>query len=70
VLGTHKCRARKVGIDYFVDLDVLCDPASTIREGHEIAHNVGERLHAQFPQIRKVLVHVEPADDYGRRSRD
>lgn len=70
VLGTHKCHVRKVGIDYFVDLDVLCDPTLTIREGHEIAHNVGERLHATFSQIRKVLVHVEPFDDFGRRSRD
>lgn len=70
VLGTHKCHVRKVGVDYFVDLDVLCDPTLTIREGHEIAHNVGERLHATFSQIRKVLVHVEPFDDFGRRSRD
>jgi cation diffusion facilitator family transporter len=69
VLGTHKCHVRKVGVDYFVDLDVLCDPTLTIREGHEIAHNVGERLHATFSQIRKVLVHVEPSDDFGRRSR-
>jgi cation diffusion facilitator family transporter len=70
VLGTHKCRVRKLGVDYFVDLDILCDPDSTIRQGHEIAHDVGEQLHAEFPQVRKVLVHVEPADDYGRRTRD
>jgi cation diffusion facilitator family transporter len=70
VLGTHKCQIRKVGLDYFVDLDVLCDPSATIRQGHEVAHNVGEVLHATFPFIRKVLVHVEPADDFGRRSRD
>jgi cation diffusion facilitator family transporter len=70
VLGTHKCQVRKVGFDYFVDLDVLCDPEATIREGHEIAHNVGEKLHAALPRIRKVLVHVEPADDFGRRTRD
>lgn len=70
VLGTHKCQVRKLGVDFFVDLDVLCDPNLTIREGHEIAHDVGERLHAEFPQVRKVLVHVEPSDDYGRRSRE
>ena len=69
VLGTHKCHVRKVGFDYFVDLDVLCDPDSSIREGHEVAHNVGEAIHAALPEISKVLVHVEPADDYGRRSR-
>lgn len=69
VLGTHKCHVRKVGFDHFVDLDVLCDPEASIREGHEVAHNVGEAIHSALPQISKVLVHVEPADDYGRRSR-
>jgi len=69
VLGTHKCHIRKVGFDYFVDLDVLCDPESTIRDGHNVAHDVGEKIHEEFPQVRKVLVHVEPADDFGRRSR-
>jgi cation diffusion facilitator family transporter len=70
VLGTHKCRVRKVGFVYFVDLDVLCDPDQTIRHGHEVAHNVGEAIHSALPSVAKVLVHVEPADDFGRRSRD
>jgi cation diffusion facilitator family transporter len=70
VLGTHKCRVRKVGFVYFVDLDVLCHPDETIRHGHEVAHNVGEAIHSALPAVAKVLVHVEPADDFGRRSRD
>ena len=70
VLGTHKCGVRKVGFVYFVDLDVLCDPDQTIRHGHEVAHNVGEAIHSALPAVAKVLVHVEPADDFGRRSRD
>ncbi len=70
VHGTHKCHVRKLGFDYFVDLDVLCDPELSIRAGHEIAHNVGEAIHRAMPLISKVLVHVEPLDDYGRRSRD
>jgi cation diffusion facilitator family transporter len=70
VLGTHKCGVRKVGFVYFVDLDVLCNPDETIRHGHEVAHNVGEAIHSALPAVAKVLVHVEPADDFGRRSRD
>ena len=70
VLGTHKCRVRKVGFMFFVDLDVLCDPNESIRHGHEVAHNVGEAIHSALPEVAKVLVHVEPADDFGRRSRD
>jgi cation diffusion facilitator family transporter len=70
VLGTHRCMVRKVGFAYYVDLDVLCNPEASIREGHDIAHNVGDALHIAFPAIAKVLVHIEPADDYGRRNRD
>lgn len=70
VLGTHKCIVRKVGFAYFVDLDVLCNPDESIRHGHEVAHNVGEAIHAALPFVAKVLVHVEPSDDFGRRSRD
>jgi cation diffusion facilitator family transporter len=70
VIGTHKVSVRKVGFAFFADLDVLCNPEGTIREGHEIAHNVGEAIHSAFPQIAKVLVHIEPADDFGRRSRE
>lgn len=70
VLGTHKCHVRKVGLDYFVTLDVLCNPNATIREGHDLAHTVGDVLQKALPSISKVLVHIEPADDYGRRSRD
>lgn len=69
VLGTHKCHVRKLGFDHFVDLDILCDPDSSIRQGHEIAHDVGEAIHRELPLISRVLVHVEPVDDYGRRSR-
>lgn len=70
VLGTHKCHVRKLGFDHYVDLDVLCDPNQTIRHGHDIAHNVGEVIHKELPSITKILVHVEPFDDYGRRNRD
>ena len=67
VLGTHKCHIRKLGFDYFVDLDILCDPNSSIRTGHDISHLVGAKIHQEFSFITKILVHVEPADDFGRR---
>ncbi len=67
VHGTHTCNIRKLGFDHFVDLDILCDPDATIREGHEIAHKVGDAIRKNLPKIYRVLVHVEPVDDYGRR---
>lgn len=67
VLGTHNCRVRKHGFDYYVELDILCSPESSIRQGHDIAHAVGDAIQADLPMIRKVFVHVEPIDDFGRR---
>lgn len=67
VLGTHNCRVRKHGFDYYVELDILCSPDNTIRQGHDIAHAVGDAIQAELPMIRKVFVHVEPIDDFGRR---
>ncbi len=39
-------------------------------EGHEIAHKVGGAVHNAMPSVAKILVHVEPVDDFGKRSRN
>ncbi len=67
VTGTHKCFVRKVGFDYFVDLDVLVDGEMTVTAGHDIAHAVQDAVREELPYITRVLVHVEPDDQYGRR---
>jgi divalent metal cation (Fe/Co/Zn/Cd) transporter len=33
----------------------------TVQRSHEIAHEVKDRVRRQFPDIRDVLVHIEPA---------
>ncbi|HCM73588.1 MAG TPA: hypothetical protein DIS87_05555 [Armatimonadetes bacterium] len=66
VRGTHRCWVRRHGFDYFVDLDILVDGDLTVREGHDLAHAVHERVRDELPLIAKVMVHVEPDDEYGR----
>jgi cation diffusion facilitator family transporter len=62
VVDTEKCRIRKSGTDLFVELHVRVDPKITVFEGHEIGHRVKERVLAENPRVRDVLVHIEPAD--------
>jgi divalent metal cation (Fe/Co/Zn/Cd) transporter len=57
---------RRHGFDYYVDLDILVDGDLTVREGHDLAHAVHERVRDELPLIAKVMVHVEPDDEYGR----
>lgn len=61
VVGTHKCHVRKMGFDYYVDLDVIVDGEITVTRGHEIAHDVQNAVRAANPLFSKVLIHVEPA---------
>jgi cation diffusion facilitator family transporter len=60
VRGVEKCFARKTGLRYHVDLHLEVDPDMTVRQSHEIAHRVRERVKATLDWVADVLVHVEP----------
>lgn len=64
VSGVHeveKCLVRKMGLNFYVDLHVRVDGAISVRDGHDIAHEVKSAIRATEPRIADVLVHVEPA---------
>jgi cation diffusion facilitator family transporter len=63
VIGLEKCNVRKVGFRYYVDLHVVVDGALTVRQGHNIAHDVEDSLLDKSPKIAEVLVHVEPEEE-------
>ena len=44
VRGVEKCFARKTGLRYHVDLHLEVDPEMTVRQSHEIAHEVQLRI--------------------------
>jgi len=60
VLETEKCNVRKTGMIYHVDLHIIVNAEISVKEGHDIAHNVKNELLAHFPEIFDVLIHVEP----------
>lgn len=62
-----KCRVRKTGLNYYVDLHIRVDGNIKVFEGHRIAHGVKDAVRSSHPEVADVLVHVEPqADDKGR----
>ena len=63
VLDAHKCRVRKIGFDYFVDLHVHVDGSMNVRASHALAHRVKDRIRQGDARIRDVLIHVEPAEE-------
>ena len=61
VIDVEKCLVRKMGISFYVDLHVGVDGGISVREGHDIAHQVKDAIKATDARIVDVLVHVEPA---------
>lgn len=60
VLGTEKCRIRKVGMNYFIDLHVIVNGDLSVRQGHVIAHDLKDHLLERLEQIADVFIHIEP----------
>ena len=61
VIEVEKCRARKMGLEFYVDLHVGVDGKISVHEGHEIAHRVKNAIQQSDSRIADVLVHIEPA---------
>jgi cation diffusion facilitator family transporter len=61
VRAVDKCRVRRSGLTLLVDIQIVVDPAITVREGHSLAHQVQDALVAAGLAITHVSVHVEPS---------
>jgi len=61
VVEVEKCRARKMGLDFYVDLHARVDGNISVHEGHEIAHRVKRAIQQSDARVADVLVHIEPA---------
>jgi cation diffusion facilitator family transporter len=65
VVAIEKCRIRKSGLGYLMDIHVEVDGDISIREGHYIGHRVKDRLMQSNLPIVDVVVHIEPAGGVG-----
>jgi cation diffusion facilitator family transporter len=62
IIDTEKCFIRKTGNIYHVDLHATVDGNLSVREGHDLAHQLVDELKKSLPQLGHILVHIEPDD--------
>jgi len=60
VIDTEKCRVRKTGMSYHVDLHATVNGDISVTAGHDIAHDLKDHLQKEIPELSDVLVHIEP----------
>ena len=61
VVELHGLRTRTMGPFYLVDLKIGVDGRISVAEGHAVARSVSDAVHRAAPEVREVLVHVNPA---------
>lgn len=60
VIDIEKCFVRKFGIKYHADIHVVVNSDITVKEGHEVAHRLAEKLKLELHEIESVFTHIEP----------
>lgn len=61
VLGVELLRTRMFGNRVYVDLEIAADPNLTLAVAHEIAEDVHDAIEKTFPEVKHIMVHVNPA---------
>lgn len=61
VRALDKCRIRKSGTRYFVELHVEVDGQATVQAGHDIGGRVRSVLRSSPLRIADAFIHIEPA---------
>ncbi len=60
VLNSSPAKIHSVGRNYFVEITISVDKNITVQEGHKIAELIKDTLIAYKPEIKDVIVHIEP----------
>jgi len=68
IAEVHCVRTRGTEAEVYCDLHALVDPSMTVMEAHRRGDEVEDAVRRAFPQVKEVLVHIEPvgADETAR----
>ena len=67
VRGAEQIRTRSLADQVFLDLILIVEPQRTVAESHEVVDRIEARIIEAFPEIRDIVIHVEP-DGLAERS--
>ena len=53
-------QTREFGNKIYVDLEIAADGHLSLNESHKIAEDVHDEIEKTFPQIKHIMIHVNP----------
>lgn len=60
IKAVHALRTRNAGSSILADLHIMVDPEMSVREGHDLSHQVKDALLKSDINIGDVVIHLEP----------
>jgi cation diffusion facilitator family transporter len=60
----HRVRARSIGHQLMIAIDLEVEGNLTLRQAHEIAHKVDQAIKSEIPNVFDVAIHIEPLGDH------
>lgn len=61
VLSVDMLRSRMFGNKVYIDLEISVDGDKSLWEAHEVAERVHKNVEQQFPDVKHIMIHVNPA---------
>ena len=62
VLGSDLLQTRMFGNKIYVDVEIQADASHTLQRAHDIAEAVHDEIEQNFPKVKHIMVHVNPAN--------
>ena len=61
VKGIDRLLTRKFGSKMYVEMEISADGNMTLTAAHDIAEGVHNDIERQFPKVKHIMIHVNPA---------
>lgn len=62
VVCVDMLRSRMFGNKIYIDLEIEADGELSLREAHEVAERVHADVENRFPEVKHIMIHVNPTD--------
>ena len=62
-VGLDLLRTRKFGERIYAELEISVDGSLSLREAHALAERLHDRIEQSFPDVKHVMIHVNPAGE-------
>lgn len=68
VIGVDLLHSRMFGNKIYIDLEISVNGDKSLWDAHAVAEHVHTEVERQFPEVKHIMIHVNPVHEDGRRA--